>query len=167
MHLIRYMINQIISITRKLAELYEDIDNARKDEINAAFSRQTFHDMLKEIRYYHRRFPSSQVFDETDHEYKHEVPDVKLVGRKLMDVIWICMHCIMSTLILELPLPAAPAADSAANVLPEWNAIYDAYNETCKQEECKPVATYALHLKGYVDQLESLGYMLPQDLIQM
>nr|GFB18696.1 hypothetical protein [Tanacetum cinerariifolium] len=118
--------------------------------------------------------------------------------------------------VIEQPLPAAPAADSAANVLPEWNAIYDAYNEvaylilgsitpelhkklensspyemiqelksmfekqagverfdlihtlqTCKQEECKPVATYALHLKGYVDQLESLGYMLPQDLIQM
>ncbi|GJS57922.1 hypothetical protein Tco_0652706 [Tanacetum coccineum] len=28
-----------------------------------------------------------------------------------------------------VPLPAAPAADSAANVLLEWNAIYDAYNE--------------------------------------
>ncbi|GJX35609.1 hypothetical protein Tco_0247166 [Tanacetum coccineum] len=30
---------------------------------------------------------------------------------------------------IEQPLPAAPAADSAANVLIEWNAIYDAYNE--------------------------------------
>nr|GEV00619.1 hypothetical protein [Tanacetum cinerariifolium] len=111
-------------------------------------------------------------------------------------------------------LPAAPAADSAANVLAEWNAIYDAYNEVaclilgsmthelhkefknsspydmikelksmfekqagverfdliqtfhaCKQEEGKPVATYVLQIKGYVDQLERLGYMLPQDLI--
>nr|GEW44190.1 hypothetical protein [Tanacetum cinerariifolium] len=35
----------------------------------------------------------------------------------------------MEKLILALPLPAAPAADSAANVLAEWNAIYDAYNE--------------------------------------
>ncbi|GJW61802.1 retrotransposon protein, putative, ty1-copia subclass [Tanacetum coccineum] len=47
------------------------------------------------------------------------------------------------------PLPAAPAADSDAQVLSQWNAIYDAYNE----------------MKGYVDQLERLGYMLPQDLI--
>ncbi|GKE69550.1 retrotransposon protein, putative, ty1-copia subclass, partial [Tanacetum coccineum] len=35
----------------------------------------------------------------------------------------------------------------------------------CKQEEGKPVAAYILQMKGYVDQLERLGYMLPQDLI--
>ncbi|GJS04558.1 retrotransposon protein, putative, ty1-copia subclass [Tanacetum coccineum] len=115
--------------------------------------------------------------------------------------------------VIEQPLPAAPAADSAANVLVEWNAIYDAYNEVaclilgsmtpelhrqfensspydmikelksmfekqagverfvliqtfhaCKQEEGKPVAAYVLQMKGYVDQLERLGYVLPQDL---
>ncbi|GKA99061.1 hypothetical protein Tco_0826998 [Tanacetum coccineum] len=116
--------------------------------------------------------------------------------------------------VVEQPLPAAPAADSAANVLAEWNVIYDAYNEVaclilgsmtpelyrqfensslydmikelkamfekqvgverfdliqtfhaCKQEEGKPVATYVIQMKGYVDQLERLGYMLPQDII--
>ncbi|GJX87793.1 retrotransposon protein, putative, ty1-copia subclass, partial [Tanacetum coccineum] len=110
-------------------------------------------------------------------------------------------------------LPAAPAADSQAQVLLQWNAVYDAYNEVacqilssmtselhrqfensspyviikdlksmfekqagverfdliqtfhaCKQEEVKPVAAYVLQMKGYVDQLECLGYMLPQDL---
>ncbi|GJX36429.1 retrotransposon protein, putative, ty1-copia subclass [Tanacetum coccineum] len=35
----------------------------------------------------------------------------------------------------------------------------------CKQEEGKPVAAYVIQMKGYVDQLERLGYMLPQDLI--
>nr|GEU94043.1 retrotransposon protein, putative, Ty1-copia subclass [Tanacetum cinerariifolium] len=35
----------------------------------------------------------------------------------------------------------------------------------CKQEEGKPVAAYVLQMKGHVDQLERLGYMLPQDLI--
>ncbi|GKE39188.1 retrotransposon protein, putative, ty1-copia subclass [Tanacetum coccineum] len=35
----------------------------------------------------------------------------------------------------------------------------------CKEEEGKPVAAYVLQIKGYVDQLERLGYMLPQDLI--
>nr|GEX48560.1 hypothetical protein [Tanacetum cinerariifolium] len=116
--------------------------------------------------------------------------------------------------VIEQPLPAAPAADSAANVLVEWNAIYYAYNEVaclilgsmtpelhrqfensspydmikelksmfekqagverfyliqtfhaCKQEEDKPLAAYVLQMKGYVDQLERLGYMLPHDLI--
>ncbi|GJZ76415.1 serine/threonine-protein kinase D6PKL2-like protein [Tanacetum coccineum] len=116
--------------------------------------------------------------------------------------------------VIEQPLPAAPAADSEAQVLSQWNAVYDAYNEVaclilgsmtpelhrqfensspydmikelksmfekqagverfdliqtfhaCKQEEGKPVAAYVLQMKGYVDQLERLGYMLPQDLI--
>ncbi|GJT92058.1 retrotransposon protein, putative, ty1-copia subclass [Tanacetum coccineum] len=35
----------------------------------------------------------------------------------------------------------------------------------CKQEEGKPVAAYVIQMKGYVDQLEHLGYVLPQDLI--
>ncbi|GKC48007.1 hypothetical protein Tco_1065729 [Tanacetum coccineum] len=34
----------------------------------------------------------------------------------------------------------------------------------CKQEEGKPVADYVLKMKGYVEQLERLGYMLPQDI---
>ncbi|GJQ95696.1 retrotransposon protein, putative, ty1-copia subclass [Tanacetum coccineum] len=116
--------------------------------------------------------------------------------------------------VIEQPLPAAPAANSEAQVLLEWNAVYDAYNEVaclilgsmtaelhrqfensspydmikelkamfekqagverfdliqtfhaCKQEEGKPVAAYVIQMKGYVDQLERLGYVLPQDLI--
>ncbi|GJW19266.1 retrotransposon protein, putative, ty1-copia subclass [Tanacetum coccineum] len=116
--------------------------------------------------------------------------------------------------VIEQPLPAAPAANSEANVLLEWNAIYDAYNEVaclilgsmtpelhrqfensspydmikelkamfekqaevemfdliqtfhaCKQEEGKPVDAYVIQMKGYVYQLERLGYMLPQDLV--
>ncbi|GJY68397.1 retrotransposon protein, putative, ty1-copia subclass [Tanacetum coccineum] len=111
-------------------------------------------------------------------------------------------------------LPAAPAADSQAQVLSQWNAVYDAFNEVaclilgsmtselhkqfenslpydmikelksmfekqarvkrfdliqtfhaCKQEEGKSVAAYILYMKGYVDQLERLGYMLSWDLI--
>ncbi|GJQ94545.1 retrotransposon protein, putative, ty1-copia subclass [Tanacetum coccineum] len=116
--------------------------------------------------------------------------------------------------VIEQPLLAAPAADSEAQVLSQWNAVYDAYNEVaclilgsmtpklhkqfensspydmikelkamfekqagvkrfdliqtfhaCKQDEGKPVAGYVIQMKGYVDQLEHLGYMLPQDLI--
>ncbi|GJV55629.1 retrotransposon protein, putative, ty1-copia subclass [Tanacetum coccineum] len=116
--------------------------------------------------------------------------------------------------VIKQSLPAAPAANYEANVLLEWNAIFDAYNEVaclilgsmtpelhrqfensspydmikrlkamfekqagversdliqtfhaCKQEEGKPVAAYVIQMKGYVDQLECLGYMLPQDLV--
>ncbi|GJT47535.1 hypothetical protein Tco_0956250 [Tanacetum coccineum] len=34
--------------------------------------------------------------------------------------------------VIEHPLPAAPAADSNVQVLSEWNALYDAYNEELK-----------------------------------
>ncbi|GJY42134.1 zinc finger, CCHC-type containing protein [Tanacetum coccineum] len=34
----------------------------------------------------------------------------------------------------------------------------------CKQEEGKPVGPYVLKMKGYVEQLECLGYVLPQDI---
>ncbi|GKD63655.1 hypothetical protein Tco_1305763 [Tanacetum coccineum] len=69
--------------------------------------------------------------------------------------------------VIEQPLPVAPTTDSQAHVLSQWNAVYDAYNEiTCLiLEEGKPVAAYVLQMKGYVDQLERLNYMLPQDLI--
>ncbi|GJT12619.1 hypothetical protein Tco_0859661, partial [Tanacetum coccineum] len=89
-----------------------------------------------------------------------------------------------------VPIPPAPAADSAANVMAEWNAVYDAYNEVAclmlgsmtlelhrqfkyyspyemlkeLKSMGKPVAAYVLKMKGYVEQLERLGYVLPQDL---
>ncbi|GKA10604.1 retrovirus-related pol polyprotein from transposon TNT 1-94 [Tanacetum coccineum] len=115
--------------------------------------------------------------------------------------------------VIEQPIPPAPAANSEANVLAEWNALYDAYNEVaclmlgsmtpelhrqfenyspydmlqelksmfekqagverfdliqtfhaCKHEEGKPVGAYVLKMKDYVEQLERLGYVLPQDL---
>nr|GEW71987.1 hypothetical protein [Tanacetum cinerariifolium] len=115
--------------------------------------------------------------------------------------------------VIEQPIPPAPVANSAANVLAKWNALYDAHNEVAclmlgsmtpelhrkfknyspyemlqelrsmfekqagverfdliqtfhasKQEESKSVAAYILKMKDYVEQLERLGYVLPQDL---
>ncbi|GJY85935.1 hypothetical protein Tco_0499961 [Tanacetum coccineum] len=89
--------------------------------------------------------------------------------------------------VIEQPLPATPAADSEAQVLSQWNAVYDAYNEVAclifssmtpelhKQfensspydmiKDLKSMFEKKAGMKGYVDQLERLGYMLPQDLI--
>ncbi|GJV93579.1 retrotransposon protein, putative, ty1-copia subclass [Tanacetum coccineum] len=69
--------------------------------------------------------------------------------------------------VIEQPIPLAPATDSEANVLAEWNAIYDAYNDVaCLMlgKDGKSVSSYVLKMKGYVEQLERLGYVLPQDL---
>ncbi|GJY59940.1 retrotransposon protein, putative, ty1-copia subclass [Tanacetum coccineum] len=89
--------------------------------------------------------------------------------------------------VIEQPLPAAPAVYSQAHVLLQWNAVYDAYNEVAclilgsitlelhRQfensspydmiKELKSMFEKQARMKGYVDQLERLGYMLPQDLI--
>ncbi|GJT28587.1 retrotransposon protein, putative, ty1-copia subclass [Tanacetum coccineum] len=88
--------------------------------------------------------------------------------------------------VIEQPISLAPSANSTAQVLAQWNAVYDAHNEelksmfekqagverfdliqtfhACKQEEGKPVGPYVIKMKNYVAQLERLGYVLPRDL---
>ncbi|PWA83838.1 hypothetical protein CTI12_AA163700 [Artemisia annua] len=73
-------------------DIYEDKDNARKEEI-AALGGQTatgtnvfsaFYDRLKEIREYHRRVPSARIIDTTD-EYEQlleEEPVVEFSGEE-------------------------------------------------------------------------------------
>ncbi|GJR70410.1 retrovirus-related pol polyprotein from transposon TNT 1-94 [Tanacetum coccineum] len=74
--------------------------------------------------------------------------------------------------VIEQPIPHTPAADSAANELKsmfEKQAGVERFDliqtfHACKQEEGKPVGQYVLKMQGYVEQLERLGYVLPQDL---
>ncbi|XP_027103575.1 splicing factor SF3a60 homolog [Coffea arabica] len=91
-HRVRNMIEQITETTNKLVEIYEDKDNARKDEI-AALGGQTatgtnvfsaFYDRLKEIREYHRRHPAARVIDAND-EYEQilrEEPQIEFSGEE-------------------------------------------------------------------------------------
>ncbi|GKB39404.1 retrotransposon protein, putative, ty1-copia subclass [Tanacetum coccineum] len=68
---------------------------------------------------------------------------------------------------IEHPIPSTLAADSTAQVLANWNAVYDAHNEVAclmLRKEGKSVCSYVLQMKGYVEKLERLGYVLPQDL---
>ncbi|GKA60929.1 retrotransposon protein, putative, ty1-copia subclass [Tanacetum coccineum] len=70
----------------------------------------------------------------------------KLFGTNFND--WFCQLKLVlrvekKLFVIEQPLPAAPAADSEA------------------QEEGKSVSSYVLKMKGYVEQLERLGYVLP------
>ncbi|GJX77360.1 retrotransposon protein, putative, ty1-copia subclass [Tanacetum coccineum] len=86
--------------------------------------------------------------------------------------------------VIEQPISPAPVDGSTDQAFVE-NAIFYAHNKVaclmlgsmtpelhkqfetfhaCKQEEGKPVSTYVLKLKGYVEQRERLSYVLPQDL---
>ncbi|GKA34447.1 putative reverse transcriptase domain-containing protein [Tanacetum coccineum] len=57
-------------------------------------------------------------------------------------------HSAFRKCVVEQPIPPAPAADSVANVLAEWNAVYDAYNE---------VACLMLESNGVRAQVEAIG----------
>nr|GEX20377.1 retrotransposon protein, putative, Ty1-copia subclass [Tanacetum cinerariifolium] len=46
----------------------------------------------------------------------------------------------------------------------EWFDLIKTFH-TCKQEEGKSVSSYVLKMKGYVEQPERLGYVLPQKII--
>nr|GEX71968.1 zinc finger, CCHC-type [Tanacetum cinerariifolium] len=56
----------------------------------------------------------------------------KLSGNNFNDWLQLVLRVEKKMYVIEQPLPVAPAGDSEANVLAEWNAFYDAYNEvTC------------------------------------
>ncbi|KAJ4705844.1 splicing factor 3A subunit 3-like [Melia azedarach] len=91
-HRVRNMIDTISATTERLIEIYEDNDNARKDEI-AALGGQTaagtnvfsaFYDRLKEIREYHRRHPAARVVDANE-DYEillKEEPQIEFSGEE-------------------------------------------------------------------------------------
>ncbi|XP_010544083.1 PREDICTED: splicing factor SF3a60 homolog [Tarenaya hassleriana] len=70
-HRVRNLIETIISTSEKLVEIYEDKDNARKDEIGALGGQtatgtnvfSAFYDRLKETREYHRKHPFGRFVD--------------------------------------------------------------------------------------------------------
>ncbi|XP_042033259.1 splicing factor SF3a60 homolog [Salvia splendens] len=93
-HRVRNMIEQIMDTSHKLVDIYEDKDNARKDEIAALGGQSStsanvnvfsaFYDRLKEIREYHRRHPALRYVDTTD-EYEHllkEEPVIEFTGEE-------------------------------------------------------------------------------------
>ncbi|GJR83084.1 hypothetical protein Tco_0153869 [Tanacetum coccineum] len=80
--------------------------------------------------------------------------------------------------VIEQPIPPAPPADFKylrsgmrfmmliMRLLVLCSEQFDLIQtfHACKQEEGKAVSSYVLKMKGYVGQLERLGYVLPQDI---
>ncbi|KAL6615800.1 hypothetical protein ACP70R_038070 [Stipagrostis hirtigluma subsp. patula] len=102
-HRVRHMLDLVISTSDKLVEIYEDKDNARKDEISNHLTAPTqngifvkYYERLKEIRDYHRRNPSARFISATDdyEELLKEEPVIEFTGERLFDsscrisVVW-------------------------------------------------------------------------------
>nr|GFA29871.1 hypothetical protein [Tanacetum cinerariifolium] len=77
--------------------------------------------------------------------------------------------------VIKQPIPPAPAANVLAERSAELKSMFKKQAKVerfdliqtlhaCKQEEGKSVSQYILKMKGYVEQLERLGYVLPHDL---
>ncbi|GJX42791.1 hypothetical protein Tco_0257781 [Tanacetum coccineum] len=87
--------------------------------------------------------------------------------------------------IIEQPIPPAPVVDSTTQRQFENSSLYEMLQElkfmfekqagmerfdliqtfhVYKPKEGNPVGSYVIKMKGYVEQLECLGYVLPQDL---
>ncbi|GJR80255.1 retrotransposon protein, putative, ty1-copia subclass [Tanacetum coccineum] len=69
--------------------------------------------------------------------------------------------------VIEQPIPLAPSSELKSMF--EKQARVERFDliqtfHACKHEEGKPVGAYVLKMKDYVEQLERLGYVLPQDL---
>ncbi|GKD46915.1 hypothetical protein Tco_1271560 [Tanacetum coccineum] len=88
--------------------------------------------------------------------------------------------------VIEQPIPPAPTAGSTDQAFVKWKAVYDAHNEVvCLMlgsmnpelhrlfenslpydmiQELKSIFEKQAEVKGYVEQLERLGYVIPQDI---
>nr|GEX73157.1 hypothetical protein [Tanacetum cinerariifolium] len=116
----------------------------------------------------------------------HQLPFEYTIASRTTDVMMMVLRVEKKPSVIKQPISPALPVDSTTQVLAQWNAVYDAHNEelnsmfdkqarverldliqtfhACKQEEGKLVSLYVLKTKGYVEQLERLGYVLPQDL---
>ncbi|KAF8676295.1 hypothetical protein HU200_047172 [Digitaria exilis] len=90
-HRVRHMLDLVVSTSDKLVEIYEDKDNARKDEINTHLTAPSqnhlfakYYERLKEIRDYHRRNPSARFVSTTDdyEELLKEEPVIEFTGEE-------------------------------------------------------------------------------------
>ncbi|GKE14561.1 hypothetical protein Tco_1422138 [Tanacetum coccineum] len=58
-----------------------------------------------------------------------QLPFEYTITSRSTDAVVLVLRVEKKMYVIEQPLPAAPAADSQAHVLSQWNAVYDAYNE--------------------------------------
>ncbi|MCL7022049.1 hypothetical protein MKW94_014125 [Papaver nudicaule] len=156
-HRVRRIIAAITSSTKKLVEIYEDFDSARKDEI-AALGGQTetggtnlfgnFYDSLKEIREYHRKRPTSLAFDvyeESDQKLLKEEPDVVFSGEEGRGR-YLDLHEMHNRYV------NLDSADESKRI--EYATYLDVFSKpeeiSCKLKLTKQYKEYLEHMLGYL-----------------
>ncbi|GJW12588.1 retrotransposon protein, putative, ty1-copia subclass [Tanacetum coccineum] len=70
--------------------------------------------------------------------------------------------------VIKQPLPVAPAADSQAQVLSQWNAVYDAYNEVARQntwseDVARRFVKWIRMTNSNKDSLKCILYRIPKE----
>lgn len=127
-HRVWHMIDLIRTTTDKLIEIYEDKDNARRDEIAALGAGgpsncfPAFYDRLKEIRDYHRRHPAARMVDvnEEFEELLKEEPLIEFSGEEALGR-YLDMHELYNKYI-----------NSKFGEPMEYSAFLDAFSQTHK-----------------------------------
>lgn len=153
-HRVRNMITTITSTTGRLIEIYDDKDNARKDEI-AALGGQTatginvfsaFYDRLKEIREYHRKHPAARVVDANDdfEDLLKEEPRIEFSGEEAFGR-YLDMHALYQQYV-----------NSKFGEPIEYSAYLDIFSETDKiPRKMKTTRQYRVYLNSLLEYLIS------------
>ncbi|GKF10050.1 hypothetical protein Tco_0047976, partial [Tanacetum coccineum] len=88
-------------------EVYENKDNARKDEIEATLGGQTamFYHLLKEIREYYRCHPTAQAInnltDKYEQQLQRELPQIRFSGEARQLHLYCCVDDLLLLNILS------------------------------------------------------------------
>lgn len=155
-HRVRHMLDLVVSTSDKLVEIYEDKDNARKDEItthltapvqNDIFNK--FYDRLKEIRDYHRRNPSARFVSTTDdyEELLKEEPTIEFSGEEAFGR-YLDLHELYNEFI-----------NSKFGAPMEYSAYVGTFSQTEKiTHSLKATRQYREYLKHILEYLTSFLY---------
>ncbi|NP_001136895.1 Splicing factor SF3a60 homolog-like [Zea mays] len=155
-HRVRHMLDLVVSTSGKLVEIYEDKDNARKDEINTHLTAPTqsglfskYYERLKEIREYHRRNPSARFVSTTDdyEELLKEEPVIEFTGEETFGR-YLDLHELYNEFI-----------NSKFGTLMEYSAYVGCFSQTDKiSHSHKATRKYREYLEHILEYLTSFLY---------
>lgn len=153
-HRVKNFVDMIVTDSDRLAEIYDDKDSARRDEIAAlggigaagqnVFS--SFYDRLKEIRDYHRRHPGARAVDpgENPEELIKEEPWIEFSGEEAYGR-YLDLHELYNTFM-----------NSKFGQPIEYSAYIDEFHQTYKiPRNLKFTKTYKEYLSGLLEYLAS------------
>ncbi|XP_066345213.1 splicing factor SF3a60 homolog [Miscanthus floridulus] len=155
-HRVRHMLDLVVSTSDKLVEIYEDKDNARKDEINTHLTAPTqsglfskYYERLKEIREYHRRNLSARFVSTTDdyEELLKEEPVIEFTGEETFGR-YLDLHELYNEFI-----------NSKFGTLMEYSAYVGCFSQTDKiSPSHKATRQYREYLEHVLEYLTSFLY---------